>query len=203
VPSPDQGEFDPVAAGERIVAFARPGKPPGSRFSRQNESVPAGPASPIFTALQRFFRPGGVGGVARAFSTGRKHGRSRQEARSTQISAAVRVDHPRRRLCGAPMRGAGFVQLRRQDHGRRCLRDDRPVAARLHARRQNGAELRSGLASRKIARRQIRQVAIAFSSGVDAGSHSNQAYADCVDLSAVENARQKRFRITLTTSAAR
>jgi hypothetical protein len=28
----------------------------------------------------------------------------------------------------------------------------------------------------------------AFSSEVDTGSHSNQVYADCVDLSAVENA---------------
>jgi hypothetical protein len=29
---------------------------------------------------------------------------------------------------------------------------------------------------------------IALSSEVDTGSHSNQVYADCVDLSAVENA---------------
>jgi hypothetical protein len=31
----------------------------------------------------------------------------------------------------------------------------------------------------------------AFSSEVEAGSHSNQVYADCVDLSAVENASNK------------
>jgi hypothetical protein len=31
----------------------------------------------------------------------------------------------------------------------------------------------------------------AFSSEVDTGSHSNQVYADCVDLSAVENAPNK------------
>jgi hypothetical protein len=28
VPNPDRGELIPMAAGERIVAFARPGKPP-------------------------------------------------------------------------------------------------------------------------------------------------------------------------------
>jgi hypothetical protein len=32
VPHPDPGEVIPMAAGERIVAFARPGKPPGARF---------------------------------------------------------------------------------------------------------------------------------------------------------------------------
>jgi hypothetical protein len=31
----------------------------------------------------------------------------------------------------------------------------------------------------------------AFSSEVDTGSHSNQVYADCVDLSAVENASKQ------------
>jgi hypothetical protein len=31
------------SAGERIVAFARPGKPPGNEFSRQDEQVPATP----------------------------------------------------------------------------------------------------------------------------------------------------------------
>src|SRR2546423_11629746 len=34
---------------------------------------------------------------------------------------------------------------------------------------------------------------IAFSSEVDAGSHSNQVYADCVDLSAVENASNQSW----------
>ena len=34
----------------------------------------------------------------------------------------------------------------------------------------------------------------AFSSEVDAGSHSNQVYADCVDLSAVENASKQKIR---------
>jgi hypothetical protein len=33
---------------------------------------------------------------------------------------------------------------------------------------------------------------IAFSSEVDTGSHSNQVYADCADLSAVENASNKK-----------
>jgi len=29
-PNPDRGELIPMAAGERIVAFAGPGKPPGN-----------------------------------------------------------------------------------------------------------------------------------------------------------------------------
>src|SRR5882724_7523251 len=33
---------------------------------------------------------------------------------------------------------------------------------------------------------------IAFSSEVDTGSHRNQVYADCIDLSAMENASNKR-----------
>jgi hypothetical protein len=36
------------SAGERIVAFARPGKPPGNEFSRQDEQVPATPMGAIF-----------------------------------------------------------------------------------------------------------------------------------------------------------
>src|SRR4051794_27763904 len=35
---------------------------------------------------------------------------------------------------------------------------------------------------------------IAFSSEADTGSHSNQVYADCVDLSAVENASKQEAR---------
>src|SRR3954471_4830953 len=35
---------------------------------------------------------------------------------------------------------------------------------------------------------------IAFSSEVGTGSHSNQVYADCVDLSAVENASKQKLR---------
>jgi len=31
-PNPDRGELIPMAAGERIVAFARPGKPPAILF---------------------------------------------------------------------------------------------------------------------------------------------------------------------------
>jgi TRAP-type C4-dicarboxylate transport system permease small subunit len=38
-------------------------------------------------------------------------------------------------------------------------------------------------------------VAQAFSSEVDAGSHSNQVHADCVDLSAVENASKQKTSV--------
>jgi|SRR4030081_2048339 hypothetical protein len=37
----------------------------------------------------------------------------------------------------------------------------------------------------------------AFSSEVDPGSHSNQVYADCVDLSAVENASKQKALIEI------
>jgi hypothetical protein len=33
--------------------------------------------------------------------------------------------------------------------------------------------------------------------GVDTGSHSNQVYADCVDLSAVENASKQESRASV------
>jgi hypothetical protein len=39
--------------------------------------------------------------------------------------------------------------------------------------------------------------AIAFSSEVDTGSHSNQACADCVDLSALENALKQESRASV------
>src|SRR6266404_7728489 len=37
----------------------------------------------------------------------------------------------------------------------------------------------------------------AFSSEVDTASHSNQVYADCVDLSAVENASKQETRASV------
>jgi hypothetical protein len=40
VPNPDRGELILMAAGERIVAFARPGKPPGIPFFRRIERLP-------------------------------------------------------------------------------------------------------------------------------------------------------------------
>jgi hypothetical protein len=40
-------------------------------------------------------------------------------------------------------------------------------------------------------------IAKAFSSEVDTGSHSNQVYADCVDLSAIENASKQESRASV------
>src|SRR5258705_13991657 len=40
----------------------------------------------------------------------------------------------------------------------------------------------------------------AFSSEADAGSHSNQVCADCVDLSALENASKQEFRDSVLIS---
>jgi hypothetical protein len=43
VPNPDRGEVIEAAAGERIVAFARPGKPPGFPvFKGRLGAFPAG-----------------------------------------------------------------------------------------------------------------------------------------------------------------
>jgi len=39
-PNPDRGELIPRAAGERIVAFGRPGKPPKSLFCGQQMAPP-------------------------------------------------------------------------------------------------------------------------------------------------------------------
>jgi hypothetical protein len=36
---------------------------------------------------------------------------------------------------------------------------------------------------------------------VDTGSHSNQVYADCVDLSAVENASKRESRASVLTQS--
>jgi len=41
VPNPDSGELILTAAGERIVAFARPGKHRKSRFARSSGLRPA------------------------------------------------------------------------------------------------------------------------------------------------------------------
>jgi hypothetical protein len=70
-----------------------------------------------------------------------------------------RLDHPRRRLRGASVRGAGYVQHGCEDRDGRHQRAARPVAAGVRARRQDGAKLRSGVASRKVCRRQVRPVA--------------------------------------------
>jgi hypothetical protein len=47
VPNPDQDELIRKPAGERIVAFARPGKPPGNRFFQQYEWAPIWPMRSI------------------------------------------------------------------------------------------------------------------------------------------------------------
>ena len=61
MPNPDRGEVIEAAAGERIVAFARPGKPPG--FPVFNGRLGAFPAANIrsINIRQRFLKPGGVG----------------------------------------------------------------------------------------------------------------------------------------------
>jgi hypothetical protein len=60
VPTPDRGELVP-AAGERIVAFARPGKSPEIPFSGQIGCCPVTQAAVIFVTPQRFLKLGEVG----------------------------------------------------------------------------------------------------------------------------------------------
>jgi len=62
VPNPDRGDVIEAAAGERIVAFARPGKPPGFPvFKRRFDAFPAGKHPGAISIWQRFLKPGGVG----------------------------------------------------------------------------------------------------------------------------------------------
>jgi hypothetical protein len=62
VPNPDRGDVIEPAAGERIVAFARPGKPPEFPvFKGQKSRGPVWQTSRAFSIWQRFLKPGGVG----------------------------------------------------------------------------------------------------------------------------------------------
>ena len=61
VPTPDRGELVPAAAGERIVAFARPGKSPEIPFLRQIECCPITQTAVILVTTQRFLKLGEVG----------------------------------------------------------------------------------------------------------------------------------------------
>ena len=63
---------------------------------------------------QRFLKPDGVRLAARGID---QHVLAyQQEARDAQISAPIRMDHVRGRLRGAALRGAGYVDLGREDH---------------------------------------------------------------------------------------
>jgi hypothetical protein len=57
VPNLDRGELILAAAGERIVAFARPGKPPQIPFWRQMEGLPTAPTACVLANSQRFLKP--------------------------------------------------------------------------------------------------------------------------------------------------
>jgi hypothetical protein len=61
VPTPDLGELVLKAAGERIVAFARPGKPPGNSFFRANQVPAVQPNAVILATRQRFLKLGELG----------------------------------------------------------------------------------------------------------------------------------------------
>ena len=60
----EPGPWDVIeaAVGERIVAFAQPGKPPGFLvFKRRFGAFRAGKHPRAFSIWQRFLKPGGVG----------------------------------------------------------------------------------------------------------------------------------------------
>jgi hypothetical protein len=54
VPTPDLGGLVLKAAGERIVAFARPGKPPGNSFFKANHR-PAVQPNVVILAIRNGF----------------------------------------------------------------------------------------------------------------------------------------------------
>jgi hypothetical protein len=49
VPTPDPCGSIKAAAGERIVAFARSGKPPGNSFLMAGRAIPRRPKGPQFS----------------------------------------------------------------------------------------------------------------------------------------------------------
>jgi hypothetical protein len=55
VPTPDRGELILMAAGERIVAFARPGKSPEIPFFGSKLSPGRAPKPPLFSLPRNGF----------------------------------------------------------------------------------------------------------------------------------------------------
>jgi hypothetical protein len=60
VPNPDRDEAIRAAAGERIVAFARPGKPPKIPFTGKSDRLRPARIREILARPQRFLKPHGV-----------------------------------------------------------------------------------------------------------------------------------------------
>jgi len=78
---------------------------------------------------------------------GERRDATEHETRSPQIVWAVRLDHAGRRLCRAPMRGAGHFQQGREDLRRRSRWAAREIATGVLTRRAHRARVPGGLAT--------------------------------------------------------
>ena len=199
MPPGDRGDAVRLAAGERIVAFARPGKSRGSRFCRQNVRCRrrAGAVDPrrfatVFKAPWDRQEPG-------TFSAGSK--KWPQPTRSAK--RANRCISPGGSPSTAALRRVQCVVHDLSSTGAKITVEDRQraggqVAAGVLARREDGTELRSGLASRKIARRQVRQVAARFSIRAAVGSadrhHDIGGAMNCTNPGRLPNCANQRSR---------
>jgi hypothetical protein len=166
----------PRLAGERIVAFARPGKPSKERLPTD--------ALPAFTGvwpeldaretapkLQQFLKSRRLEDMDIHFQPETESGRSQQKTRRAQVRAANRLGDAGGRLCGTSVLRARHVIDGREDHGCGFQRAVRPGAACVRARCQDRAAMRCGLAARPIVRRQVRQVSGAIFRSRDASHH--------------------------------
>ena len=95
----------------------------------------------------------------RAWRGGRRTWLSTPRSARRAIAAPGGLDHARGRFCGAALRGAGPVVLRRQADNRGSQHVAGEAAAGVFARRAQRPALRSGVAPRPDRRHQIRAVA--------------------------------------------
>src|SRR3982074_3011283 len=98
-----------VATERTYSGVCRGGQVAAIRVSRRQLGAPPRRKKALtrraFT--QRFLKPPDVVITA----SGKLDGPRYQKARNAQINASARLDHARRRLCGASMRGAGSVDI--------------------------------------------------------------------------------------------
>jgi hypothetical protein len=143
-------------AGERIVAFARPGKPRGRRFLAAKKAILRRRAS-RGRGLQRFLKLPSVRKIpCKILSRVKKCPLPGNARRASRCS----------RLRGSPSKAASrcvsawsrYVFFGRENHGCRCKCAGWHGEARIFARRKDGADLQGDLATRQNIRRHVRQV---------------------------------------------
>ena len=110
-----------AATGERIVAFGRAGKSPENPFFsailQARSTAGAMSRRPVYSAT--FFKAESSRVVVRGTADMALLSTHEQKARQAQIIESTRVDHARRRLCRAPMRGEGHLHDGCEAHDRR------------------------------------------------------------------------------------